>query len=75
MNGEQNFKEFVIEQFYEVCMSFQDDPYKFKKETTEIGQELAKIKKLHVDKEEIIAILLTACKLCTRKLLRRLIIR
>ena len=27
MNGEQNFKEVVIEQFYEVCMSFQDDPY------------------------------------------------
>ena len=45
MNGEQNFKEVVIEQFYKVCMSFQDDPYKVNMETIDIGQELAKIKK------------------------------
>ena len=40
MNGEQNFKEVIIEQFYEVCMSFQDDPYEVNKETIETGQEL-----------------------------------
>ena len=50
MNGEQNFKEVVVEQFYEVCTSFQDDPYEVNKETIDIGQELAKIKKLNVDK-------------------------
>ena len=49
MNGEPNFKEVVIEQFYEVCMSFQDDAYEINKETIYIGQELAKIKKLNVD--------------------------
>ena len=47
MNEEQNFKEVVIEQFYEVCMSFQDDPYEVNKETIDIGQELVKIKKLN----------------------------
>ena len=55
MNGEQNFKEVIIEQFYEVCMSFQDDPYEVNKETIDIGQELVKIKKLNVDKAEIVA--------------------
>ena len=55
MNGEQNFKEVVIEQFYEVCMSFQDDCYEVNKETIDIGQELVKIKKLSVDKREIVA--------------------
>ena len=44
MNGEQNFKEVVIEQFYELCMSFQDDPYEVNKETIDIGQELVKKK-------------------------------
>ena len=55
MNGEQNFKEVVIEQFYEVCMRFQDDPFEVNKETIDIDQELAKIKKLNVDKGEIVA--------------------
>ena len=55
MNGEQNFKEVVIEQFYELCMSFQDDPYEVNKETIDIGQELVKKKKLNVDKGEIVA--------------------
>ena len=55
MNGEQNFKKVVIEQFYEICMSFQDDPYEVNKETIDIGQELVKIKKLNVDKREIVA--------------------
>ena len=55
MNGEQNFKEVVIEQFYEVCMSFQDDSYEVNKETIDIGQELAKTKKLNMDKGEIVA--------------------
>ena len=55
MNGEQNFKEVVIEQFYEVCMSFQDDPYEVNKEAIDIGQELVKIKKLNVGKGEIVA--------------------
>ena len=55
MNGEQNFKEVVIEQFYKVCMSFQDDPCEVSKETIDTGQELAKIKKLNVDKGKIVA--------------------
>ena len=55
MNGEQNFKEVVIEQFYEVCMSFQDDPYEVNMETIDVDQELAKIKKLNVDKGGIVA--------------------
>ena len=55
MNGEQNFKKVVVEQFYEVCMSFQDDSYEVNKETIDIGQELVKIKKLHVAKGEIVA--------------------
>ena len=37
MNGKQNLKEVVIEQFYEVCLSFQDDPYEVNKETIDIG--------------------------------------
>ena len=49
MNREENFKEVVIEQFYEVCMSFQDDPYEVNKETNDTGQKLVKIKKLNVD--------------------------
>ena len=52
MNGEQNFKEVVIEQFYEVCLSFRDDPNEVNKEIIDTGQELAKIKKLNVDKEK-----------------------
>ena len=55
MNGEQNFKKVVVEQFYEVCMSFQDDLYEVNKETIDIGQELVKIKKLNVAKGEIVA--------------------
>ena len=55
MNGEQNFKEVVIEQFYEVCMSFQDDPYEVNEETIDTGHELAKIKKSNVDKGGIVA--------------------
>ena len=35
-------------------MSFQDDSSEFNKETIDIGQELAKIKKLNVDKGEIL---------------------
>ena len=66
MNGEQNFKKVVVEQFYEVCMSFQDDSYEVNKETIDIGQELVKIKKLHVAKGEIVAnfvnCLQTMCK-------------
>ena len=61
MNGEQNFKEVVIEQFYEVCMSSQDDPYEVNKETIDIGQELAKIKKLNVEKGEIVANFVNYC--------------
>ena len=38
MNGEQNFKEVILEQFYEVCMSFQDDSYEVNKEAIDIGQ-------------------------------------
>ena len=55
MNWNQNFKEVVIEQFYDVCMSFQDDPYEVNKETTDIGQKLVKIKKINVKKGEIVA--------------------
>ena len=36
-------------------MSFQDDPCEVNKETIDIGQELAKIKKLNVDKGDIVA--------------------
>ena len=36
-------------------MSFQDDPYEVNKETIDTGQELVKIKKLNVDKAEIVA--------------------
>ena len=55
MNGEKIFKEVTKEELYEVCMSFQDDSYEVNKETIGIGQELAKIKKLNVDKGEIVA--------------------
>ena len=51
----KNFKEVTKEELYEVCMSFQDDSYEVNKETIGIGQELAKIKKLNVDKGEIVA--------------------
>ena len=55
MNGEQNFKEVTIEQFYEVCTSFQDDPYEVNKEKIDIGQELTNIKKLKVGKGKVVA--------------------